>query len=86
MRKEEFKELDYSNPNRLWELSLHINNYLSAVIGSAELLRKKKNLDEKERHYLEIIERNGEKIKRALEDFSTEKTVMEKKEKEAVLV
>ena len=86
MRKEEFKELDYSNPNRFWELSLHINNYLSCVIGSAELLRKKKNLDEKERHYLEIIERNGEKIKRALEDFSTEKTVIEKKEKEAVLV
>jgi signal transduction histidine kinase len=56
------------------------------VIGSAELLRKKKNLDEEEKHYLEIIERNGEKIKKALEDFSSEKMVIEKTQTEEVMV
>jgi len=86
IKKDGFKEWDYSHPNRFWELSLHINNYLSCVIGSAELLRKKKNLDEEEKHYLEIIERNGEKIKKALEDFSSEKMVIEKTQTEEVMV
>ncbi len=57
--------------DKFFELSLKINNYLSSILGSAELIQQKKDfLDDESQRYLKQIQKNSERIKKELVGFS----------------
>ncbi|KPL00299.1 MAG: hypothetical protein AMJ90_08465 [candidate division Zixibacteria bacterium SM23_73_2] len=59
-------------PEKFYELSLKINNCLSSILGSAELIQKKKDFtDEENLKYLKTIQKNSQRIKKELTGFST---------------
>lgn len=60
------------NLEKFFDLSLKVNNYLSSILGSAELLEHGKGFVEGENlRYLEMIKKNSERIKKELAGFST---------------